>query len=216
MLAVTYLPYTLAVLLGAKKGDRYLLFLFPLLALAASVTLFEVGRRLRERSTIMGRASAPWITGVFLVLLAGRALRLALVHPLPITWCAPYPGLRCEDVITVGWGEGFRDAARFISEHSRSKRPTILSAYARGALMRPWLDFRRAASGRDAHFVVTYIASDQRGLEQGLLDYAVGEPLHEVRYQGRTYVRIYRGPRHREIEQRRPSRQKLRGASRAP
>jgi hypothetical protein len=42
---------------------------------------------------------------------------------------------------------------------------------------------------------LTYIASDQRRLDRGVREHAVGEPLHEVRHEDRTYVRIYPGPK---------------------
>jgi len=198
-LGASYLPFTLAVLFGAKKGDRYLLFLFPLLALLASVALVEIARRVRTSGILQPRTTTA-IAAALGVIIAVRVVRLALVHPLPITWCAPYPGLRCENVITIGHGEGFRDVARWISEHSRLEKPTVLSAYGRGAMLRPWLNFVRAESGKDAHFVVTYIASDQRRRDLDILPFAVGDPLHEVRYQGRVYARIYRGPRYHQAK----------------
>jgi len=198
-LGASYLPFTLAVLFGAKKGDRYLLFLFPLLVLLASVAAVDLARRLRASGVLRHRATTAIAAGLGLVL-AFRLLRLALVHPVPIAWCASYPGLRCENVITIGQGEGFREVARWIAGHSRLKKPTVLSAYARGAMMRPWLDFRRSESGKDAHFVVTYIASDQRLRGQGVLAHAVGDPLHVVSYDGRVYSRIYRGPRYHEAK----------------
>lgn len=194
---LVYLPFTLAVLFGAKKGDRYLLFVFPVLVLAASVVASELVSWLRARRFLGERFGVAVAAGAGLVVLV-RLLRLSLVHPLPITWCASYPGLRCENVITLGQGEGFRDVARWIARHSKLKRPTVLSAYSRGSVMRPWLKFDRPASGATAHFVVTYIAAEQRGQDRDVLAFAVGEPLYEVRYDGRVYSRIYRGPRYEE------------------
>jgi hypothetical protein len=192
-----YLPMTLAVLVGDKKGDRYLLFLFPVLVLAASIVASELVSWVKARGFLGARMGAV-LAAVAALVVVGRLHRLSLVHPLPITWCASYPGLRCEEVIKLGHGEGFRDVALWIKKHSRVKRPTVLSAYSKGSVMRPWLDFTRPKSGADAHFVVTYIAADQRKQDQGIFAYAVGEPLHEVRYDGRVYSRIYRGPRYQE------------------
>jgi 4-amino-4-deoxy-L-arabinose transferase-like glycosyltransferase len=193
VLGVTYLPYTLAVWWGSKKSDRYLLFLFPVLVFYAAVVLEELVFRVRN-SRPLAKHSAAVLALTAGLLVSVRLGRLARVHPLPITWCAAYPGVRCEDVITIGGGEGFRDVARWISRHARTQNPKVLSAYSGGEAMRPWLDFRAPASGSEAEFVVTYIASDQRELDRGILAFAAGPPLHEVRYDGRVYSRIYRGP----------------------
>jgi hypothetical protein len=101
-------------------------------------------------------------------------------------------------VITLGNGEGFRDAALWIAKHSPVKNPYVLSAYANGAVLSPWLRFRRVRDGSQAEFVVTYLSSDQRNLDPATRRFAVGEPLHEVRFDDRTYVRIFRGPAYPE------------------
>jgi len=193
VLGVIYLPYTLAVWFGSKKSDRYVLFLFPLLVVFASVVWEELAWRVRHSPRFVkhGVATLAVLAGLFVLV---RASRLALVHPLPVAWCAGYPGLRCEDVITIGGGEGFRDVGRWIAQHSNTKSPKVLSAYSGGEAMRPWLDFRPPATGDEAEFVVTYIASDQRQLDQEIRAFAIGPPLHEVAYDGRVYSRIYRGP----------------------
>ncbi len=196
VLACTYVPATMVLLASPKKGDRYLLPLFPFLAFLAARGALELTRRLRlpER---FARQRPRLLWGVLALLLAGRCARLARVHPLPITWCASYPGLSPERVITLGQGEGFRAAARWIAAQSPRRTPTVLSAYARGVVMTPWLHFRRARRGDDADFVVTYLSSEQRGLDAGVNRFAVGKPAHEIRFEGRTYVRIYPGPRRR-------------------
>jgi hypothetical protein len=146
----------------------------------------------------LAERSAVLVAGALTLVFAGRLARLFRVHPVPIAWCASYPGLRCEDVITLGNGEGFREAARFIAKHSPVKNPSVLSAYAGGAVLSPWLRFRRVRDGKQADFVVTYLSSDQRGLDPATRRFAVGEPLHEVRLDGRTYVRVFKGPAYPE------------------
>jgi hypothetical protein len=193
-----YLPFTLAVLFSNKKGDRYLLVAFPVLVLMASIAAAELASWVTARGRASQRLGATVIAAVVLF----RLHRLVLVHPLPITWCASYPGLRCEDVIRLGQGEGFRDVGRWIAQHSKLRRPAVLSAYSKGSVMRPWLDFVRPETGASAHFVVTYIGTDQRQQDQGILAFAVGDPLHEIRYDGRVYSRIYRGPRYEEARKR--------------
>jgi hypothetical protein len=197
MLAAWYLPFTLAVLFGAKKADRYLLFLFPLLLLFASITAIEVLRWVWQRGWLQPHATRAF-TALAILLLVGRCTRLALVHPIPLGWCAGYPGLACEQVIRLGAGEGFREVALWIRKHSKVKSPKVRSAYAEGAAMRPWLNFTHPKKPSDAHFVVTYIASDQRQRDQELREFTVGRPLHRVILDGKVYAQIYRGRRYRE------------------
>src|SRR5262249_43169450 len=137
-----YVPPALGLLAGAKKGDRYPLLFFPAITLLAAVCLVELLARVPLRGRLAGRA--PLVAAcVLALLLAVRASRLWAIHPVPIAWCASYPGLRCEDVITLGNGEGFRDAALWMKEHRPVRVPNVLSAYAGGAVLRPWLEFKR-------------------------------------------------------------------------
>ena len=205
VLACAYVPPAFGLALSAKKGDRYVLLFFPLLTFAATCAAVALGRlpisrpRLRVRAAFVALGVASLVVGL-------RGARLARVHPLPITWCAGYPGFECESLITIGQGEGFRDAALWIAEHSPVRHPNVLSQYAGGAVMTPWLPFRRVRAAKDAHFVVTYIASEQRALDRGVQTQAVGEPLHEIRYENRTYVRIYPGPKYERAMRRKRSR----------
>jgi hypothetical protein len=194
-LACAYLPPAVGLLESAKKADRYALLFFPFITYVAATGVVDVASRLPLRARWGDRAGI--VLGCLATLWFGaRALRLASVHPVPIAWCASYPGLRCEEVITLGQGEGFRDAALWIKANSPVKTPSVLSAYAGGAVLSPWLSFRKAKDAQKAHFVVAYISSDQRGRDTRTRDAALGEPLHEVRFQDRTYVRIFMGGQH--------------------
>ncbi|HEX6765150.1 MAG TPA: hypothetical protein VF103_06720, partial [Polyangiaceae bacterium] len=195
LVACAYLPPAAALLLSAKKADRYALLFFPLFTLLAIAGLVDLARRLPLRGRLAERGAAVALVAAG-VLLVARLARVAAVHPVPIAWCATYPGLRCEEVITLGQGEGFRDAALWIAENSPVQNPSILSAYAGGAVLAPWLRFQRVRDPEKAHFILTYIASEQRDADRTPRSFAVGEPLHQVIYQGRTYVNIFMGPAH--------------------
>jgi 4-amino-4-deoxy-L-arabinose transferase-like glycosyltransferase len=194
-LAFAYLPPAIGLLESAKKADRYALLFFPFITYVAATAVVDLASRLPFRARLADRAAVV-LGCVAAVWFGARALRLASVHPVPIAWCASYPGLRCEKVITLGQGEGFRDAALWIKANSPVKVPRVLSAYAGGAVLSPWLAFRRVKDARKAHFVVAYMASDQRGRDTRTRDAALGEPLHEVRFQNRTYVRVFMGGQH--------------------
>jgi 4-amino-4-deoxy-L-arabinose transferase-like glycosyltransferase len=204
MLAAWYLPYTLGVLFGSKKMDRYLLFLFPLLVLFASVSASQVLRSATQRGWSWTRPAGALFAALAMLLLVWRGTRLALVHPVPLSWCAGYPGLACEKVIQLGTGEGFREVALWIRRHSKVKAPKVRAAYYHGAVMHPWLHFTRVKDAASAQFIVTYIASDQRQREQEVRQFTVGEPLHQVILDGRVYAEIYRGPLYREALKRGP------------
>ena len=47
-----------------------------------------------------------------------------------------------------------------------------------------------------AHFVVTYLSTEQRKTRSQTRRYDDETPAHEVRYQDRTYVKIFLGPKH--------------------
>src|SRR4030095_14016995 len=97
-----------------------------------------------------------------------------------------FPTRRSSDL-----GEGFRDAALWIAQNSPVRNPKILSAYAGGAVLAPWLTFQGVRDPEKAHFIVTYIASDQRDYDKRTREFAIGHPLHVVSYQGRAYVSIF-------------------------
>lgn len=104
LLGVSLGCFFLLMFIGAKKGDRYILPLFPLLDLFGVVGLAALGRAVLKSARHLRLAAA-----VLIILLAGMVLRLG---PYALAYYNPLfpPNLSQE----LGWGEGLDQVARFL------------------------------------------------------------------------------------------------------
>lgn len=121
--------FLLGMTLGAKKGDRYLLPVFPLLDILAVVGLTTFVGLLRPRWS--PARSAGIVALLILVPLFGELVRLgpyALAHYNPL--------VRPQFSQELGWGEGLDQVAVFLNDQSNdasvaSWYPEELRAYVR-------------------------------------------------------------------------------------
>ncbi|MCB9549320.1 MAG: phospholipid carrier-dependent glycosyltransferase [Myxococcales bacterium] len=191
----------LAALLGAyavllyaqveapKKIDRYVLPFFPLFAATATVAVVALTRRLAR-----GRR---WLALTLPLALLGvpRLARLAAVHPHAIAWSQDWPGWPAGRAVTLGFGEGLREAALWIAGDAQGHRPRVFSGMYRPCL-EPWLDFREARLA-DAEYQIRYISVIQRGFRAKEYAREMRGLLHQVVIDGRVWVEIHAGPRYR-------------------
>jgi 4-amino-4-deoxy-L-arabinose transferase-like glycosyltransferase len=191
------LLFGLLMSLGAKKLDRYLLPIFPSLAIVAAVGLLwatQNASNVPARVSHFPRQYASW----FVILL----LQLVLVlphYPHYLTYYNPLVGglRRAQGVLKVGWGEGYEQAAAYLNskpdaEHLQVVAPNF-AAFAPlfSGEGRPMGDY----SASQTDYVLFYIAQVQRRHDDLLLeayyDNPDAQPEHTVTLHGVDYVWIY-------------------------
>ena len=195
--------FTIMVSLAAKKGDRYLLPVYPIADVVAAWTSIALLDRIAERSRSRERG---WRVGYGLVV---AAVLLTSLFWLPL---APHYGAYFNPLLgggrtavhafAFGQGEGLDLAARYLSEKENSRELIAVSFYPqhlgyhfdgaatslrRGEWDKTWLF---------ADYVVFYISQVQRKLpSESLVDFfSAQEPEYVVQLGGVDFARIYRSP----------------------
>lgn len=197
------LPLSISIVSSAHVGMRYMLPLLPLLGTLSGMALSEAG----ARALAFGRAR-PWLPRAALVLCAalfsGRVARLAELSPLPIAYCSKWTGMDCGDAFHMGWGEGLKEAAQFIERdwiERGSSGPIQVFCSAYPASMALWAPIERTTKLEYASFIVDYRPDWQRRIKTSrqIAKHVKRHqltPLYEVVLDGRSYVRVYAGPRY--------------------
>jgi 4-amino-4-deoxy-L-arabinose transferase-like glycosyltransferase len=129
----------LVLTLGAKKQDRYLLPIFPVVDLLAGVGLVKLwqiavdrGGALWQRLRASGRLSPGW--GHLLLpagVVAVQAISVLPHFPYYLTYFNPLlgGGRAAEQWITVGWGEGLDLAAAYLNQKPNAERLKVTAWY---------------------------------------------------------------------------------------
>jgi hypothetical protein len=201
-LLLIYLPLIVLLGLSTKKIGRYLLPFFPLLCLLAAAGLVATGnaihRKLQRHLAQVPIRASQVVAGLVFLLCVGRAARVQAMHPHPGTYCATaYPGLRCEEIMTLGFGQGMREAALWIAQNTPRPRPRIFVPMHGGA-MRPWLAYDSVNDILEADFVVLNLSAHQRRVAYSTLrKYTLHlKPSFEIVLSGNPYAQVYVGPAH--------------------
>jgi 4-amino-4-deoxy-L-arabinose transferase-like glycosyltransferase len=106
-LVLFILLFSVLMTLGAKKFDRYLLPIFPMMGLVAARGLVRLGQRMRGHYQPIGLAVLTMV-------------QLALTlphHPYYLSYYNPVAGgaLLAPRTLLVGWGEGMEQAAAYLN-----------------------------------------------------------------------------------------------------
>jgi 4-amino-4-deoxy-L-arabinose transferase-like glycosyltransferase len=197
------LLFTAFMSLGSKKFDRYLLAIYPPLALMAGVGWITACRWvLRHWSATAARAA---VTALVLLVVAVQAALARAAYPYYFSYYNPLLGgtSAAPAVMMVGWGEGLDQVARYLNSRSDISSPRAMigvwggtfsyffkgqirdSKFAPGeATIRDW---------ERSDFAVIYINQWQRQqLPHELLQYLSRRtPALVVRLQGLSYAYVY-------------------------
>ncbi|MGC4069515.1 MAG: hypothetical protein QM784_33645 [Polyangiaceae bacterium] len=199
-LVLVTVPLVFLVGSGNNVGVRNILLILPWLATLSALGVMGVVERLRSLSS---RGARLLFWGLVLALICGRASRVMALHRLPITYCASFTGVDCARVFHIGWGEGMKEAARFVDGYAKANLGADAAPRVFGSgyvpIMRVWT---RAVSVRhieSAHLLIDYLPDWQRKGRRAkeIARYVESRripPIHEVVLAGRVYVRIYPGP----------------------
>ncbi len=188
--------------LAAKKFDRYLLPVYPLLGLVAAWGIITVGRRLGTR--FPGNAWIPAAAGAALALLV-QVNGVTSTQPYYLDYYSPALGgtATAPETMMVGWGEGLDQVAAYLNDKPDAENlvaateswRTPLSYFFDG-------DSRFAGFVDDAPGIYRWARSDyyiryitpltRNGIWPGLLEYVdTLEPELVVTLNGLEYAAVY-------------------------
>jgi hypothetical protein len=187
--AVFVLAFVLMMNLGPKKFDRYLLPIFPIMAILAAL-----GWR-----GLLDRCSAPVAASLIAALFLLQLGPTLLVRPYYLSYFNPLlgGGAVAQQQVLVGWGEGMAPVAAYLNEKPIViGAPTVASSYHR--VLQAHLEGSALPIDRIgfADYVVPYVNTIQRGMENDILGQYLQSQDPELRvwHNGIEYARVYRGP----------------------
>ena len=186
--------YLFFMSLGAKKFDRYLLPIYPALALVAGTGYTSLGLWLsRFTRSSVERWVLPCMLGIVLI---GQAAFALPTFPYFLSYYNPLMGgsARAPSVMMIGWGDGADEAARYLNAQPDAATATVASGYTNGPFSYFYdgttvpLYFRHMAD-----YAVVYAQDWQRRLpsRRAIAYYAQHEPIHIVNLNGLDYAHIY-------------------------
>jgi hypothetical protein len=197
LLVLFVLLFTLFLSVPAKKFDRYLLPVFPVLNILAALGWLRLLARLPLKAGV--RRLAP--LGYGLVAL-GVFANLLWYHPYELAYYNPLlgGGPAAARTMYVGWGEGLAQAGDYITAQPNGCDHAISSWYQRAILpytCTPVMHPGWATQPGGVDYAVFYINQVQRDIDREALDAvrARGTLVHTVRIHEIDYAWIYQLPR---------------------
>jgi 4-amino-4-deoxy-L-arabinose transferase-like glycosyltransferase len=186
----------------AKKFDRYVLPVFPVLIIVAAPGLLWLAALLahpfqqRERAT---RQAAPALAIALLLLIS--VVNLAWYHPYQMAYYNPLVGGAPVAVrsIYVGWGEGLEQAGGYIKAQPNGCDYAVGAWYELVILpyvCSPVMELNWAYVPGKMDYVVFYINQLQRNIKADVTRMVMqqGSLVHTVRIHGIEYAYVYQLP----------------------
>jgi len=207
-LVVYAVSFTAMISLGADKGDRYNLPIFPALDILAAVGLYDLAGQIK--SLVSGRllSAQGWpeaslrAVGLLLVLTLQGGPTLAH-YPYYLSYFNPLlgGGHQAVKTILVGWGNGLDEAARYLNSKENATALRAASWYygsfAPFFAGQSWPLSKRNLYWQDMDYAVLYLNGVQRLLPNpDIVGYFRSlEPEYTVRFRGLDYAWVYKVPR---------------------
>jgi len=185
--------FALAIGLGLKTADRYLLPALVAVDVAAAIGLVAAARRI-------GKAlPAAAVTALALAAHAGPGLA---THPLELSaynWLAGGP-FAARHAIVVGWGEGLEEAAKDLAKFPDAATATVATTRINGfAQFFPGRTIAMNDSelakpgGVHSDYALFYISSLQIGRQDAIYSHFKNrKPVYTLKLDAITYVTVYR------------------------
>jgi 4-amino-4-deoxy-L-arabinose transferase-like glycosyltransferase len=196
------LLFTLALSLGAKKFDRYLISVYAPLDLVAALGWLAAARWLGGRPHRLAHASVA----AAIALVVGGQIAVAIpAFPYYFSYYNPLLGgtKKAPRVMMIGWGEGLDQAARYLNAQPDAEQLRVttwfwngpFSYFFKGQSLPGPLDSNPAEISQwlSSDYCAVYINQRQRGrLPRELLEYIdTLKPVKVVRIQGLDYAYLY-------------------------
>lgn len=190
--------FGLMMMLGAKKGDRYILPVFPALDLLAVVGLLGFGGlifNLQFSIFKFQRKSLQVVLAGALVLYLG--ITIVRYHPYEIAYSSPiFPDNLSQE---LGWGEGLEQVGRWMNE--TSPEAVVASWYPEelGAYTRAQVAHINAHEQGKVRYVVLYRNMFGRAADHPANDfideyYKKRDPVFTAKVVGKEFAWVYEKP----------------------
>ncbi len=199
--------FTVGMTLGAKKFDRYLLPVFPVLDIVAVLgwTTFAVALAswLHDHlpRIFVQNSRAIFYSMIVLVIMGTHGLLGFLQFPYYLTYYNPLTGggQNAARLLFIGWGEGLDEAARWIDALPNADDLRVVSWYSDGPLTY-FLQSETQVSSLDnfsswgeVDYVIFYANQWQRNIPSAEVTayFATQQPVFVYQHSGFDLVRIY-------------------------
>ncbi len=213
------LLYVLFMTMGAKKFDRYMLPIFPVMDILAALGLLALGGVIWERACPEPcRRAGEHFEGVPRFRISALGLGLVLLlqggfalphYPYYLTYYNPLLGgiRRAAQTVLVGWGEGYEQVARYLNQKDDAAHLRVATWYAKQCVG-PFFSgqaYKLNVSGQepigvvpwyDADYVVFYINQVQREIPTTatVSFFRSQQPEYIVHIKGLDYASVYKVP----------------------
>ncbi len=194
-LGLFVLLFVAALTLAPKKFDRYLLPIWPSLAVLAAYGLLWLWQR---AGSMRGPAARYLLAAGGALVLVGSLL---WYHPYYLAYFNPLVGgsATAQRVLLVGWGEGMEQVGAWLRSRPDVDRSPVLTWGPR--TLEPFIPGRTMYLNRQhvaepASYAVLYIRAAQRQESQPAQEYvrSSAPPLYTLRMYGIDYAHIYQPP----------------------
>jgi hypothetical protein len=203
LMALYAVLFLVAMSLGAKKFDRYVIPIYLPIDLLAGMGWYAAARWIWDQTRLK---RARWLAVLLLILIVGlQAVLMLRTCPYYLSFYNPLMGgsAKAPDVMMIGWGEGLDQAARYLNTKPDAEQMRVMSHYSDGSfsyffqgetvdLVDSWEGI--AAQGFDeVDYVVLYYHQWQRKRPdpEMLAFFAAQTPEYVVNIDGLDYALIY-------------------------
>jgi len=190
--------YAGAMTFGAKKFDRYILPVYPIVSVLAAVGIVLVARWIRYRLPGRDRMILPAIAAIFIV---GQAVSLIGALPYRLDYFNPMLGGldSARHHVQVGWGEGGKEVIAFVVEDADGRDVTVQTSSATpmfSYFATPNIHFDDFGLGTPAgwyetHYFITGIQEWQRDLSPSYHVMQAYDPTFEVTIEDVPFFKVY-------------------------
>ena len=203
LLALYAVLFMVAMSLGAKKFDRYIIPMYLPIDLLAGIGWYAAACWIWEQARSKRVRWASVLLMVFVVAL--QAFLMLRTYPYYLSYYNPLMGgsVKAPDVMMIGWGEGLDQAARYLNAKPDAEQLRVMSHYSDGSfsyfflgetldLVDTWEGIE-AEGFDDVDYVVLYYHQWQRQRQDAtmLTFFAAQTPEYVVNIDGLDYAFIY-------------------------
>jgi hypothetical protein len=196
--------YSVGMAAGERKFDRYILPNFLFFDLFAAIGIVGVARLLWAKPAIVWRAATALVIAGLVV---GQMVSTLAQRPYPLDYFNPLLGgtKAAEDMVMLGWGEGFDQAAKFILSQPGGDTAAVKVSTRAGSMqyffpetatVRNLIGLQANPQGiqdwANTDYVVIHILQRQRETSGRFVHYFDDlTPAHTVMIDGVPFVQVY-------------------------
>lgn len=185
--------FILMATLTAKKGDRYLLPIFPVIDILAAAGIYHFVNLVKNKFHLNASKSGIYLTaGIYICAVIIQALASLTLIPYSSAYYNPLLGgpAVAKNILCIGGGEGLDQAAGYLNQKPNGKDLKVCVEYTG---FNEYFLGHVVVGADDADYIVFYICARQRGWNDKVWKrYKDKVPEHVVRINGIDYAWIYK------------------------